>query len=195
MCVAVAGFLGASMVLGPGEEDAPALSAESAEEPDAFVEGGIITQWGEAGRLRYRLHAERISHFEAAGRSTLQAPVVELHDAQGPPWHIKSKTGEVRTFAGASGTEEQIELYGEVALTQDRGDGAYTRIHTESLTMVPARGRAGTTQTAMIETETFRVRAGGFDADLANGRLAFASSVDQRVSIVVQPHQQTDKLR
>ena len=43
----------------------------------------------------------------------------------------------------------------------------------------------------MIETDTVSARVGGFEADLANGHVALFSSTDQRVSIVVEPDQQT----
>ena len=194
--VAVAGFAGISMVLSPSEEAPPTLPPELADEPDAFVENGTITQYRDDGALHYRLHAEQISHFDDAGRSTLRAPVLELHDASQPPWRMASRTGEVRTVSSPSGqNEEHLELHGDVSLTQDRGDGAFTSIRTEKLTMFPGRQQARSEQTAMIETETVSARVAGFEADLASGRLALFSSTDQRVAIVVQPHQQTATLR
>ena len=193
--VAVAAFAGIAMVLGPGEEDPPTLPPELADEPDVFVEKGTITQYRDDGALSYRLRAELISHFDA-GRSTLQAPVLELHDAKRPPWRMASRSGEVRTVAGPSGRdEEQVALRGDVSLAQDRGGGAFTRIRTEALTMFPGRRQARSEQTAMIETDTVSARVAGFEVDLASGRLALFSSADQRVSIVVQPDQQTATLR
>ena len=190
--VAVAGFAGISMVLDPGEEDQSTLPPELADEPDAFVEKGTITQYRDDGALNYRLRAEQISHFDDAGRSTLQAPVLELHDANQAPWHVSSGTGEIQTVSGPSGKdEEQVALQGDVSLTQDRSDGAFTRIRTDALTMFPVRRQARSEQTAMIETDTVSARVAGFDVDLASGRLALFSSADQRVSIVVQPDQQT----
>lgn len=188
VAVAVAGFAGIAMVLGPGEEDEPTLPPELADEPDAFIEGGTITQFRDDGGLHYRLRAEQISHFDAAGRSTLQTPVLELHAENRPPWLMRSLTGEVRRVTG--GDDEQVELQGNVSLAQDRGGGAYTRILTEALTLYPGRQHARTEQTAMIETDTVSARVAGFEADLGSGRLAFFSSANQRVSIVVQPDQQ-----
>ena len=194
--VAVAGFAGISMVFRPSDEDPPTLPGELAEEPDALVERGTITQYRDDGGLDYRLRAELISHFNEAGSSTLQAPVLELHDENRSVWHVASRTGEVRTASGPSGKlEEQIALKGDVSLTQDRGGGAFTRIRTEILTMFPGRRRAVSEQTAMIETETVSARVAGFEVDLVSGRLALSSSADQRVSIVVQPHQQTATFR
>lgn len=194
--VAVAGFAGISMVLSPSGEDPPTLPPELADEPDALVEGGTITQYRDDGELDYRLRAELISHFDDVGRSTLQEPVLELHDRNRPVWHMASRTGEVRTASGPAGEfEEQIALQGDVSLTQDRGGGAFTRIRTETLTMFTGRRQARSEQAAMIETEIASARVAGFEIDLASGRLALFSSADQRVSIVVQPHQQTATLR
>ena len=193
--VAVAGFAGIAMVLGPSEEEQSSLPPELADEPDAFVEIGTITQYRDDGALNYRLQAELISYFDA-GRSTLQAPVLELHDGNRPHWRVASRTGEVRTVSGPTGQdEEQVALHGNVSLAQDRGGGAFTRIHTEALTMFPSRRQARSEQTAMIETDTVSARVAGFEVDLASGRLALFSSADQRVSIVVQPNQQTATLR
>ena len=192
MVVAVAAFAGVAIYLSPSEEDPPTLPPELADEPDALVEKGTITQYRDDGALNYRLRAERISHFEDAGSSTLQAPVLELHDRDQPPWRVASRTGEVRTASGPSGeADEQVSLRGDVSLAQDRLSGAFTRIRTESLTLFPGRRQARSEQTAMIETETVSARVAGFEVDLASGRLALFSSADQRVSIVVQPHQQT----
>lgn len=195
--VAVAGFAGISMYLSPSEEDPPTLPPELAEEPDAFVEGGTITQYRDGGALNYRLRAEQISHFDDAGRSTLHAPRLEFHDDANPaPWRVASRTGEVRAVSAFSGKdEEQVALQGDVSLSQDSGDGAFTRIRTDALTLFPGRRQATSKQTAMIETETVTARVAGFEVDLASGRLALFSSTDQRVSIVVQPHQQTATLR
>ena len=193
--VAVAGFAGIAMVLGPSEEQQSTLPPELADEPDAFVEIGTITQYRDDGALNYRLQADLISHFDA-DRSTLQAPVLEFHDANQPPWRMASRSGEVQAVSGPDGQdEEQVSLRGDVSLAQDRGGGAYTRIRTEALTMFPGRRQAGSEQTAMIETDTISARVAGFEVDLASGRLAFFSSADQRVSIIVQPDQQTATLR
>lgn len=189
VAVAVAGFAGISMVLGPGEEDDPTLPPELADEPDAFIEGGTITLLRDDGGLHYRLGADQISHFEAVGLSTLEVPVLELHDQNQPPWRIASSTGEVRKVEGAD--EEQVELKGDVILTQDRGEGAYTEIATDALTLYPRLQQARTDQTAIIETNTVSARVGGFEADLASGRMTFSSSANQRVSIVVQTDQHT----
>ena len=190
--VAAAGFAGISMVLSPSGEAPPTLPPELADEPDALVERGTITQYRDDGALNYRLRAELINHFDDAGRSTLQVPVLELHDENRSVWHVVSGRGEVRTASGPSGKpDELIVLQGDVSLTQDRGGGAYTRIRTETLTVFPGRRKAISEQTAMIETETVSGRVAGFEVDLASGRLALFSSADQRVSIVVQPHQQT----
>ena len=189
VAVAVAGFAGISMVLGPGEEDEPTLPPELADEPDAFIEEGTVTLFRDDGGLHYRLRADQISHFDAAGLSTLQAPVLELHAANRPPWRMTSSTGEVRKGAGADA--EQVELRGDVILTQDLGGGAYTEIVTDALTLYPRLQQARTDRTAIIETDTVSARVGGFEADLASGRLAFFSTADQGVSFVVQPDQQT----
>ena len=190
VAAAVCGFAGIAVYWAPGDRSGPPLPPEFAEEPDAYLEDGVITHFREDGSLHYRLRASRVTQFERKGLSMLASPTLELYQAQTSPWRVESRTGEVRIVVDPDGVDrERVELHGRVRLTQDRGDGAFTKVSTESLVFFPDQQRARTEQTVMIETDTVSVRAAGLEADLASGRMDFSSSTDQRVSIVVQPDQ------
>ncbi len=194
--VATAGFATIAIRLGPTDGDVDSLPPELADEPEMYIEGSTITVFRDDGTLRYRLKAALIRHYEQPPRSTLQEPVLELHTADPAPWRLQSQTGVVRRVSDrAEGDQEQIDLHGDVTVTRDRGGDGYTRIRTDSITVFPGSQQARTKQTAMIETGTVSARVGGFEADLAAGRLAFSSSTETRVSVVVQPNQQVTPRR
>ena len=190
MGLAIAGFAAIAIYRNPADDNRPALPQELADEPEAYLEDGVITQFRDDGSLHYRLGADRVTHFERDGRATLSKPTLELHVHDRQPWRLASTSGEVHTVTEEpSADEERVELRGNVTLAQDRADGAFTRVRTESLVVYPGQQRARSDQSVMIETDTVNVRAGGFEADLATGRMEFSSSTDQRVSFVVQPNQ------
>lgn len=192
LAAAVVGFAGMAVYLGPSRSDPARLPPELADEPDLYLEQGIITQFRDDGSLHYRLRADQIRRYERLGLSGLEAPVLEFQGPNGTLWRMQSQTGEVRTVAGpANREEEQVELTGGVTVTRDRGGAGVTRIRTESLVIFPERQQARTDQTAMIETDTLSIQAGGFEADLASGKLSFSSSTEAQVNIVAQPDRQT----
>ena len=195
LALAVAGFAGIAIYLGPGGGDETHLPPELADEPDLYLEQGVITEFRDDGSLHYRLRADLIRRYERLGRSGLEAPVLDLHERDGAPWRMASRTGEVRAVRGPDGKdEEHVELTGDVTVTREHS-GGFVRMRTESLVIVPARQQARSDQAAMIETDTMRVHAGGFEADLARGRLSFSSSTDAQVHIVAEPDQPTSILR
>ena len=185
---AIGGFAAIVVLWAPGDLGDADLPPELADEPDAYLEDGVITQFRDDGSLHYRLRADRIAHFERDGLSRLTAPAFDLHRDGKSPWHLESLAGEVRTVSTGSGeSEEQVKLTGEVELTQNREDDRYTRVHAQSLILIPSREYVHSNRPVMIETEAILARAASFEADLATGRMKLHSSTDQRVSIVVEP--------
>ena len=194
LAAAVVGFAGMAVYLGPSRDDPGSLPPELADEPDLYLEQGVVTQFRDDGGLHYRLRADSIRRYERLGLAGLEAPVLEYNGPNGTLWRMASETGEVRTVSDPVGKdEERVELIGDVNVTREGGGTG--RIRTESLVIFPGRQQARTDQTAMIETDTMTVQAGGFEADLASGRLSFSSSTEAQVNIVAQPDRQTPTLR
>ncbi len=186
----VIGFAAIAIFVAPGDLDGLDLPPEFADEPDAYLEDGVISQYRADGSLHYRLWARRAAYFERDNFTRLSAPVLELHNPQGPPWRVESATGDIRVVAAAAGgDEEQVNLRGDVKLSQRHQDGAFTEVRTESLTLYPERQYASAELPVMITTETSRATAAGFEADLQSGHMRLFSSARQRVTIGVQPEQ------
>ena len=183
--VATALFAVIAMLVAPGEIGAPPLPPELAAEPDVYVEEGRITQHDEHGGVRYRLRAQRISHFaprpDAAGATRIERLEIELSDADAP-WRARADRGEA---TNAPGQEERLRLAGNVELDQERA-GGFTRVRTAALTLLPESRLAKTEQPVTILTESSRMSASGLEADLASGRMRLFSSKEEQVRVVAR---------
>ena len=195
-----AGFTTLALIVQPGADtDAePELPSELAAEPDVYMEGSDITQYRADGSPHYRLRAQHVSYFARDAITELDAPQLELHNPDAPPWRVASTSGEMRIVPavgraiedqteGQTGeTEEEITLRGAVRLRQDRADG-FTEVSTDELVLYPERQFARADQPVMITTPASSATAAGLSADLRHGRMTLFSSQHQRVAIVVEP--------
>lgn len=185
-----AGFAALAIVVAP-DDIALQLPADLADEPDLFIEDGVISQYQEDGSLNFRLHSRRITQFERGREdrddvAELVQPRLELHGSgQAEPWHVRAARGDLRTTALPTGDEQQLDLHGEVVLRQEQG-GAFTEVRTSLLTLYPQRQFAQTDQPVTIASETGRASAAGLQADLQSGEMKLLSSPSQRVAIVVE---------
>ena len=190
----VAGFGALALLMRPGERPASSLPPGLAEEPDLYLEDGIVTQYRADGSLDYRLAAERISQFEQPRQpgdrlAVLVQPRLALYREDAPPWQVRAAAGTLRQAPLASGSEERVELRGDVRLVQPRGDGerGEREVRTEALNVYPARQHASTDRPVVLLAAVGRASAAGLEADLGTGQLTLRSSTGQRVAIVVDP--------
>ena len=185
----VVGFGGLALLLRPGEGGDPALPPAFALEPDLYLEDAAIAQYRNDGSLHYRLAARHITHFEQprspdGPTALLVEPRLVFYGPEGPPWRLRATEGEMRP-AAVDG-EEQVDLRGDVQLTQARGDGQ-AQVRTEALTVYPARQQARSDESVLLLAALGRASAAGLEADLGRGRMTLRSSPSQRVSLVLQP--------
>lgn len=192
----VAGFGALALLMRPGERPASSLPPGLAEEPDLYLEDGIVTQYRADGSLDYRLAAERISQFEQPRQpgdrlAVLVQPRLALYREDAPTWQVRAAEGTLRQAPPASGSEERVELRGDVRLVQSGGDGDgqgdAREVRTEALNVYPARQRASTDRPVVLLAAVGRASAAGLEADLASGQMTLRSAAGQRVSIVVDP--------
>lgn len=190
----VAGFGALVLLMRPGERTDSSLPPGLAEEPDLYLEDGIVTQYRADGSLDYRLAAERISQFEQPRQpgdrlAVLVEPRLALYREDAPPWQVRAAEGTLRQAPAAAGGEERLELRGDVRLVQSRADGQgdAREVRTEALNVYPARQHASTDQRVVLLAAVGRASAAGLEADLASGQMTLRSATGQRVSIVVDP--------
>ena len=187
--IAVAIFAALALTVGPGDIRAPSPPPELARQPDAYLEGGTISQFRADGALHYRMQVERATYFDQGRTAELTAPVVEFFVPAATPWRIEAAAGEIRSVTAPGGaTEERADLEGNVVLSQDAADGTQLALRTQALSLYPEREIVRGDQPVMIERGVgSRTVAAGFEADLATSRLQLFSDADRRVHIVLQP--------
>lgn len=162
---------------------------EPGNEPDLYLLGARITQFGESGEPQHELSAERMTHFPLTDVTTLKAPRLSLFP-EAPsnelPWDIDATNG--RLLPGSVLREEIVELWDDVAANRTRARGDAIQIQTESLTVFPNQGFAETRTPVSIENGSGRTLAdGGMKAWFDEGRFEFFSSEQQRVQTLLNP--------
>ena len=186
-----AGFAALAVVVAP-DDVALEVPPDFADEPDLFIEDGVVSQYREDGSLHFRLRSERITHFERDREdrdsiAELAQPNLELHASEWPePWHVRAASGDLRTAAAAAGGEERLNLRGDVVLRQERGGDGFVEVRTSLLTLYPDRQLAQTDQPVIIASEAARASAAGLEANLRSGEMKLLSSPSQRVAVVVE---------
>ena len=188
----IAVAIGAFVLFGPSTgTDAPVvLPPELADEPDLYMADATITQFTEDGSMKYQLAASVIRHFEREQVTRLSDPVLDLYNADRPPWHVSSVHGDIRKRASPDlGEEEVVFLSEKVVLTHTAADGRHIRLSTPSMFVYPDRQYAETDQDVMIDTDVGRTRAVGMNAELQRGLLNLYSKPEQRVHTIVLPNQ------
>ncbi|MEE9254763.1 MAG: LPS export ABC transporter periplasmic protein LptC [Pseudomonadales bacterium] len=167
------------LVTREGPESPPrVLSPELDQEPDYYMEGADIRQFDELGELRYRMRAERVSHYPARNVTELDAPHLTLFEQQPTPWVVSSDWGTIRHQVGAeNGSRDVVELIDHVKLERHVGEVEFIEVTTSKLTLYPDRKYAETDEAVMIKSHTGRTTAHGFSADLQAGQLTLHSGV------------------
>lgn len=187
------GFAALALLLPPSAGVDAELPPELADEPDAYLQDGVITEFREDGTLHYRLRAERVSYFKRPDGDFTRLLAIALHmtHPDSPPWRLAAERGTARpvpTSDPVRRSEDEITLHGNVTLRQERADGGFTQVRSDTLVVYPARQFAHTNQDVMVITETGRASAAGLEADLQSGSMKLLSSDTQPVSIVVEPN-------
>jgi lipopolysaccharide export system protein LptC len=161
----------------------------SIDEPDFYTEVTAITQFDDDGSVRYRLAAQRISHFEGNALTRLEAPELEMRRSPQPPWSLSARAGTIRQQHDAAGNHhELVVLEDDVRVEQEQARG-FIRVRTELLEIDPERRFARTDRAVMIDTSAGRTEAVGLSADLDGGVLRLSSDASQRVHTTLLPSQ------
>jgi len=177
----------------PGDDKSerePGLPPALVDAPDLEMTDAAVVQYAADGSRKYRLNASRIRHFDASGVTTLSNPEMFIDDPDDPPWDIRADSGvveEVDTTSGAQ--EEQVDLDGDVQISQQREDGEFVRLSTEAIRYFPDRRYAETSRNVMIDTHVGRTMAAGMQGELDNGLFHLVSNDTQRVHTIVLKRQ------
>lgn len=155
-------------------------------EPDVYMEGAAVSQYGDDGTLEYRLEMARASHFQGEAETRLVEPRLTLYRRDEPPWHVHARRGVLRRPLDGGPDAETVSLAGDVTLEQRRGD-EWVRLVTEALMLYPKRQYAETDRDVMIQGVFGRTTASGLQGDLRAGALQLFSAPNRPVRTVLQP--------
>lgn len=107
--------------------------------PDYYGTGLQIAALDEEGKVRHRLKARKMLHYDDTDTTELDAPRLEVYDPEQPPWKVKAEKGWV------SPDGEEVLLQGEVIITRPESPQARPlRIVTRDLRVFPDKDYAET---------------------------------------------------
>ena len=165
---------------------------DKSTEPDLRLGRATITEFDEAGNLKYRLRANEMSRYEATTETSLTDPTLLIHSANGAPWKVESRTGKISEAVDPVGEVEQVVMLREdVVLRQlDKLSGHEVLvIRSAAIDLFPARQFAKSLASVMIDSDVGRTQAASMQGDLKTGQLHLSSDAEQPVHSIVLPTQ------
>ena len=156
--------------------DAPATAAgKPPAAPDAWMESFVTVEMDDAGRPERRIEA-RYLVYNADATINLTHPYYVLHRAEGEPWHVRSKRGQVSADGAV------VQLLGEVDIWRNDVSGARDlHVSTEHLTVLPETGYGETAQPVTILMPASDTTGTGMRAFLDESRIELLSQVRTHV--------------
>ncbi len=148
-----------------GEENAPGVSAGN--EPDYIVDNFSWVRMSEAGKPRYVISGERLTHRPVDNTALVDKPVVQSLTDEHPPMTMTSDRGLV------SQNQNQIDLTGNVDIRRPAAPGSDPlRIRTEVLTILPDEEIAKTDKPIHMTLGSASVDSVGMVANNATQQIA-----------------------
>lgn len=113
--------------------------------PDYFSTGYIKWEMDEAGKLKNRLLADKMTHYNDDNRTHLEKPVMFFYNQKTPPWVVKSEIGVL----SPNGTD--LLLMGKVNVERAKGEGVNQLIiNTSNVRVKPKTSYAETDEWAEL---------------------------------------------
>ncbi|MCB1760319.1 MAG: LPS export ABC transporter periplasmic protein LptC [Gammaproteobacteria bacterium] len=98
-------------------EERPSQYRADTHAPDYYLQSFTASTMGIDGRMEKQLSAARMEHFPDDDSTELESPVLSIHDAERPPWRIRSERGWV------SGDKQLLLLQGQVHIDREEAQG------------------------------------------------------------------------
>jgi len=113
--------------------------------PDYFSTGYTKWEMNEAGKLKNKLLADKMTHYSDDGTTHLEKPVMSFHKEKTPPWVVKSETGVL------SADGKDLLLTGKVHVERAKGEGVNQLIiNTSNVRVKPETSYAETDEWAEL---------------------------------------------
>ncbi|CAM5368284.1 MULTISPECIES: LPS export ABC transporter periplasmic protein LptC [unclassified Thauera] len=169
--LALAALAGASLWLERITRIEEPVAAVEHGGPDFVAEHTRLVGFGEDGRQRYELLAERLEHFPGSDITRLHEPRLHMQDAQRDT-HISATRGDV------SPGGERVDLEGKVQVRRPgSADALPLALDSETLTVWPDAHRAQTDSPVVLMRGDSRATAQGMRADNLFGTLELTGEV------------------
>ena len=145
---------------------------------DYYMTGVDSTSFSLDGNRRFRLQAERATHFPDPEYTLVDRPNLVVYREQGNPWHITAQHGRITPERGAGG--ERVELSEDVVITHEDEEGRELNVYTEFLTLYPERKLASTNLEVRFVMDGGELTGTGMVADLNARRVELLANVRGR---------------
>lgn len=139
---------------------------------DADADGVTLTQFDSLGRAKYKLFADRMTHYQQTDNVDLVSPrLVSLRPDE-------PRTEAVAKLAHMENGGERIRLSGDVVLTRASPHGQPPlRVSTEMLLALPDLDRYSTDRPVLVDRGRDSIQAHGMELDNITQRAEFMSDV------------------
>jgi lipopolysaccharide export system protein LptC len=139
---------------------------------DFFAQNVALTGFDSAGRPRYRLFADRMTHFGNSDDVDMERPrLLSIRPDQ-------PRVQATALVAHATNNAETIQMVGDVVLTRAAdGRRAAMRLTTEELTALPDQDRFWTASPVRLESGAAVITARGMDFDNLSRQVVLRADV------------------
>ena len=138
------------------------------------------------GALSYEVNAQAVKQYQSLQLMAVEQPLIRMTSEQQRPWLIQANQGEISRAHSTDVSDvpeaEQLDLRGNVQITQDQNDPRHTlSLFTPRLSIFPAQQRAVTDEPVVVRHAQFITTSHGLDLNLKTGTLSFAENDHTRV--------------
>ena len=148
----------------PAQKPKPAAPPRA--EPDYTMSGFTLERFAPDGRLKLRLIGAQMRHFPDTDRIEVEQLRVEAHAPDGRVTRARAQRGT------SNGDASEIQLFGQVEVTQPDRQGVPVRLASEFLHLYTVSERVRTHLPARVERNGALISGNGMDYDHAAGLLA-----------------------
>lgn len=143
--------------------------------PDYYLNDFTVNAMDDSGHLRYRLHADHMTHYLDDDTASLVRPNMVLFKQDGPTWNAAARRG----WIGAG--QKTVRLNRDVLVWRDplvKGSGL--ELQTDELHIIPDRQYAETDRPVTIAQDIGITRAVGMHVFFDQGRMELLADVRGR---------------
>ena len=174
LLAALLALLALVVSLGREEAEAP-VAAGAAQPPVYYLRSAQVTEYDDAGAVRYEPAAAGATEEPASGAVRLEDVAIDYRAAAGQDWRVTAARGRILPGAAV------VDLEGDVRMTGLRAGVEHPAVLRTARLALDTQARiASTTAEVLLDYGRHSLRATGLRADLKAETLRLESSVNGR---------------